>query len=475
MTQITLHGGVNEIGGNKMLVEDRATRIFLDFGLSYNQRGKYFEEFLNPRVGTGMKDLIRTGLLPDPASPEFVGAFRTDYLAMMGVRAPKAPSIGGVLLSHIHYDHSAYISFLHEEIPVYSSGISAAMAEALSICSQRDFEKEIYDYKQRPLSDNKQPPLTRKWIELPPRKKTKVGGLEVYGMPVDHSVPGAMAFLIFTSEGSLFYTGDLRVEGYGTETATSLDKMEGEEIDLMLCEGTRINESDKKTEENIRAFASDLCKRAKGLVVADFAFRDVQRLKTFAEVAQQSGRKLVVTPKDALLLMKLRERGLSLPDPRTDDSIEIILEKKKRGNYDDRDYDSWEREFLGWKNAIRSDSLGPLASRRILHAGFFDMTTLLDFEIPQGSIYIQSTSEPHNEEQRIDEKRLQNWLDMLRLSKFSVHASGHACFGELRQLMDRTRPSRVVPMHTEKPELFTQIHQRVTLAEQGRPVSLRGA
>ena len=32
---ITAYGGVGEIGGNKILVEDRKTRIMLDFGLSY--------------------------------------------------------------------------------------------------------------------------------------------------------------------------------------------------------------------------------------------------------------------------------------------------------------------------------------------------------------------------------------------------------------------------------------------------------
>ena len=32
MTGITFHGGVKEIGGNKFLVEDKGTKIFMDFG-----------------------------------------------------------------------------------------------------------------------------------------------------------------------------------------------------------------------------------------------------------------------------------------------------------------------------------------------------------------------------------------------------------------------------------------------------------
>jgi len=44
MTSITCFGGVNEIGGNKILVEDKKTRIFLDFGQSFSLLDNYFVE-----------------------------------------------------------------------------------------------------------------------------------------------------------------------------------------------------------------------------------------------------------------------------------------------------------------------------------------------------------------------------------------------------------------------------------------------
>ena len=40
MAKLTLFGGVDEIGGNKILVEDGETRIFFDFGLSF-AKGQY--------------------------------------------------------------------------------------------------------------------------------------------------------------------------------------------------------------------------------------------------------------------------------------------------------------------------------------------------------------------------------------------------------------------------------------------------
>jgi mRNA degradation ribonuclease J1/J2 len=37
-TSITLYGGVNEIGGNKLLLKDKDTRIFFDFGMPFGMK-----------------------------------------------------------------------------------------------------------------------------------------------------------------------------------------------------------------------------------------------------------------------------------------------------------------------------------------------------------------------------------------------------------------------------------------------------
>ncbi len=42
ITKLTFYGGINEIGGNKILLEDDDKKIFLDFGMSFKQRGKFY-------------------------------------------------------------------------------------------------------------------------------------------------------------------------------------------------------------------------------------------------------------------------------------------------------------------------------------------------------------------------------------------------------------------------------------------------
>ncbi len=57
MTTITFHGGVNEIGGNKLLIEYK-TKIFLDFGKNFAREKMYFEEpFIKAREESHLIDL----------------------------------------------------------------------------------------------------------------------------------------------------------------------------------------------------------------------------------------------------------------------------------------------------------------------------------------------------------------------------------------------------------------------------------
>ena len=50
MTSITFYGGVKDIGGNKFLVDDKGTKIFMDFGMSFTEEGRFFAEFLKYKL-----------------------------------------------------------------------------------------------------------------------------------------------------------------------------------------------------------------------------------------------------------------------------------------------------------------------------------------------------------------------------------------------------------------------------------------
>lgn len=469
MTSITFLGGINEIGGNCFLVEDKDTRLLLDFGMRYSIRQKYFEEYLKPRSASGLVDPLTMGLLPD--RPEL---YRRDLLKMVGRKATSEPYLDGLLLSHIHYDHSANISFLDEKVPIHSSEITERYAKALIESGRRSIETEVYNFKPRPLLNPRTPPVPRDFRPFDPGSEFKVGSIKVRPFPVDHSVAGATAFLLECSDICIVYTGDLRLHGpLGSQTQESIEKIENQKPDILLCEGTRIDDNETASEENVENEVLKIAGMCKQLVVADFAPRDIFRFSTFYHVAKKLKRKLLITKQDAYLIRELRNvqalRGL-LPSI-DDESILIHVEKKDTGTYRSEDYDKWEREFLDSPNAVNSDYVHEHQRSTIACMGFFDINELIDIKPESGSIYIESISEPHNEEQQIDVQRLNNWLDFFGLTKFHSHSSGHANATDLRLITQTVNPKHLIPIHTEQPEIFRSIQNDVTLVQLGQKIS----
>ncbi len=88
MVSITCYGGVNEIGGNKIIVQDGDTCFSFDLGTSFGRRYDYFEEYLKPRPRMGLLDLMYTVLLPP-----LEGIYRQDLLpsADFWVQWPSVP------------------------------------------------------------------------------------------------------------------------------------------------------------------------------------------------------------------------------------------------------------------------------------------------------------------------------------------------------------------------------------------------
>jgi len=145
MVRLTFYGGVNEIGGNKILLEDGERRLFLDFGFPYKRHKLFYEEYLKPRSGAGLLDPLTMELLPP-----LEGLYRED-LVVPGLwqRFRDEPHyrqldrVDGVLLSHAHLDHSGYISFLRDDIPVYTTAVTAFITKAMQDSGKSDFDQQV--------------------------------------------------------------------------------------------------------------------------------------------------------------------------------------------------------------------------------------------------------------------------------------------------------------------------------------------
>ena len=467
MTSLTFYGGVNEIGGNKILLQDKDIKVFLDFGKSFSRRATYFEEYLNPRTSNGIVDFLTMGLVPD-----IKGVYRDDLMVMAG-RKPEEPDIDAVLLTHAHADHADYISFLHEDIPIHMGSACHLILKALSERASRTIEKEILDFKPRPYSA-KDSPIERKVNEFRTGDKFKIGSLEVEPIHVDHSVPGAYGFIIWTSEGPIAYTGDIRLHGTHAEmTGDFIERAKEVKPIALITEGTRIADKEKEESEQIvYQESSKTVSETKNLVFADFNFKDVDRLMTFYNIAKETGRKFVVKMNDAFFLKHLsQDKHLNVPNI-DDEDIIIYLPKRGSGQYSDKDYKGKDREFLDLHNTWTAEQIASRPDKVLCAIGFYSFTALIDMKLKPGARYIHSSSEPYNEEQELSQERLNAWTEHFGMNKFQSHCSGHARGSDLLQAVKEIDAETIFPIHTEYPEQFSKISKDLINVHEGKKYNI---
>ena len=473
MASLTFYGGVNEIGGNKILLEDQDTRLFLDFGMSFTQSGKYFAEFMQPRKHNCLRDFYATGMLP-----VLEGVYREDYLEYMGCGS-ETRSVDGLLLSHAHADHAQYIHHLRADIPLYMSPESRAILVTLEqtgvsgfsdlTCRKREFcirPKKRGEGFTKLKGDDAKDERPIRLVES--GKRFNVGPIEVTPFEVDHSLPGATAYLIHSSEGNILYTGDLRFHGYRAEKTFEMVEAAAEEgVDLLLTEGTRVQSTVGNTENDVSEEAKKVIEDTSGLVAVNFPQRDLDRLITFHRVAEETGRKLVLSFKHAYML-ELFE-GLGDYPTLNDPEIRLFADRKGWGligrddypeNIVKQDYLKWERRYLDLENTVTCEEVKKNQADYMFYCNFFQLNRLIDIEPVSGSRYIRSLCEPFNDEMALDERRVQNWLDLFGFGDpVQIHASGHASGNQIQDMITRIQPKQIVPIHTENPGWFKKFSQ----------------
>ncbi|MEM4234713.1 MAG: MBL fold metallo-hydrolase [Candidatus Methanomethylicaceae archaeon] len=510
--KVHVFGGYREIGGNQILLEAGGGSLLLDFGKAFARWGNHFTEFLTPRSSLGLRDLLFLGLLPPLPNLYRDGTDDTLFPSPMEKDLlktyPDGEKVLALLLTHAHLDHSGAVAYLRKDLPVVATATTAAIAKAMQDVSQVGLEGETTYLNPRALDPNEgiltakgksylrrpfrlfQGKLSQLSQASPAKTKTlegypweqasdplHVGSFRVNAFPVDHSIPGACAFAVDTPEGLVVYTGDLRRHGrWGQKTEDFLRVLEKREVFLLITEGTRLGRDSKTyTELDVRgALHLLLGEDPHAPVAVDFAPRNLERLLSSLEVGEDLGRRLVITAKDAYLLMALSEAEAMWASVLS--RVKVLWEGKGRR--------------AGWEETVwQSPQVHPVTLEEIAKApeayllafGFYEVNRLLDFRLMERrlgrpsrtGVYVFSNSYWADQEQILDLKVLLQWLQVLDFRIYpealahlpsdagevdnSFHTSGHAPEDVLQEVVHRLKPRYLLPVHTERPERWLEL------------------
>jgi ribonuclease J len=450
MVKLTFYGGVNEIGGNKILLEDKKTKIMFDFGQSFTFGAEYFTGWLAPRAINGLGDYFTFNLLP-----KITGLYSQEMLSYTDLPYSE-PNVDAVFLSHAHFDHVTHIQFLDPKIPIYlgvgTKLFMESMEETSGFCNYG--EHSCHKFRTG--------------------DKIQVNDVTVEPIHVDHSIPAAYGFIIHTSEGPVVYTGDLRRHGPRKDlTEEFIEKAKSVEPVALICEGTRMATKENRqniSEPQVKIESDKIVSSTDKTVFTMRASRDIDRFNSFYKVAKENNRTLVITPKTAHLLTKLQDdEHLNLPDPLIDQNILVYFKRKKSGSFDEKDYFPWERKFLD--RIATHEYISKNQRNLVMDLDFTQFAELIDIKPKPGSHFIHSMSEPFSEED-IEDQVMHNWIDHFKLQFHQLHASGHMNREQLVEMVQYIEPKQVFPVHTENQRLFKSYCSNVLLIEQGKEYSL---
>ena len=152
------------------------------------------------------------------------------------------------------------------------------------------------------------------------------------------------------------------------------------------------------TEKEVYENCLKVADNAKGLIIADFSSRNIERLETFKDISSSIDRSLIITCKDAYLLKALE----SVDGINRLKNVLIYEELKKK-----RDW--WEEKLIeSISNNI--DQVSPEEISRnqdnyLLCFSLYDLKNLLDIN-PKNGTYIYSSSEAFEEESELAKKEI---------------------------------------------------------------------
>ena len=327
--------------------------------------------------------------------------------------------VKGYVITHGHEDHIGGLPFALKEVPapIYASRMSLGL-----------IERKLHEHSG----------LKVKAVAVRPRAVVKIGAFSVEFIHVNHSIPGSFALAITTPLGTVFHSGDLKidltpVDGQPIDLAR-IGEIGRRGVSLMLCESTNIERpgftmSETTVGERLEELFEQY--KSKRLFITSFA-SNVHRMQQILDLAQKYkrkvaflGRSMVAVSDIAIKLGEMKARP------------ENIIEISKLSAFKNE-------EVL----VLLTGSQGePNAALSRMANGEFSQINLG----PDDAVIFSASPISGNEGAVADvvNNLVHRGCEVVYERLAAVHVSGHACQEELKIIHALVRPRNFIPIHGE--------------------------
>ena len=414
-------GGLGEVGMNCLVVEQGDDRVLIDCGIMFPSG----ESALGVEVIAPDLSFLRQGPVPQ-----------------------------AVLLTHAHEDHIGALPYLLRQFP------------EVTLCGSR-FTLAIVKAK---LAEHGLSPRT---VEVSPNRSGAVGSIAFEPLQVPHSVPDALGYALRTDAGMVIHTGDFKVDWSPVDgrllDVRRFSELGDEGVACLLSdstnaerEGTSISEREV-SDSLARLFAGPL---AKGRVVVALFSSNIHRVQSVVRASLAQGRKICLLGRSMQQNVRLAlDLGYLKCPP------DLFVDPESADHFAPRELTVLCTGAQGEpRSALARLALGEHST---IHLDKGDLVIMSSRSIPGNERMVGNL---------IDHlvRRGCRVLGGVAGGSELVHATGHACQGEQRMMIELVKPRSFVPIHGEFRMLVAHARtaeaagvSRALVAEDGDVIELR--
>ncbi len=382
-------GGLGEVGKNITVIEQGDDFIVIDCGITFPREQGVF----------GV-DIV----LPDFSWIE-----------------ENVDRLRAVILTHGHEDHIGALPYLMKLVDVpqvwgtrFTLGLVKAKVDEHGLIGSTDWQEIV-----------------------PENDPVNIGPFELEFVRVAHSIPDAVAVAVHTSEGTIFHTGDLRLDpspldGVQTDLAR-IAEIGSDGISLYLGDSTNAEiPGHNRSEMSIGGPLRDIVARAPGRVIAACFSSHIHRIQQFCDIAAENGRKVCLLGRSMT-----RNTNIARNLHYMDVDKGMLVKPQRIGEFD-------PQELFIICTGSQGEPLAAMSryawgSHPFLKIDSLDTVIFSSRTIPGNETSVHRTI---NELSRVGVHIHHSETD-------HIHVSGHAASEELKILLQLARPDAVMPVHGE--------------------------